>query len=185
MGNKAVFIDRDGTMAVDAHYCSKPEDLKLYPNTTEGLKLLKQHGYTLIVITNQSGIGRGIFTEETLNVIHDKMKKDLAADGASVDGIYYCPHHPDQKCDCRKPKPKMVLQAVREHDIDLSRSFIVGDLQMDIDLGKSTGCPVIWIDHGTMTYEAPPDAIASDLLEAAELILNWDSISSSNKEGKK
>jgi histidinol-phosphate phosphatase family protein len=185
MGNKAVFVDRDGTMAIDAHYCSRPEDFQLYPNTTKGLKLLKQHGYKLIVITNQSGIGRGIFTEETLKVIHDKMNKDLAEDGVCVDGIYYCPHHPDENCDCRKPKPKMVMKAVRDHDIDLGQSFVIGDLQMDIDLGKNIGCPVIWIDNAAFTYNDPPDAIASDLLEAAELILSWGNASTEKNKRKK
>ena len=173
MANRAVFIDRDGTMAIDAHYCSRPEDFVLYPNTAGGLKKLQEHGYKLIVITNQSGIGRGIFNEEMLHKIHEKMVRELSGQGVRLDGIYYCPHHPDEKCDCRKPRPKMVMKAVKEHDIDLKGSFVIGDLQMDIDLGKNIGCPVIWIDHGTMVYREPPDAIAADVQEAAELIINW------------
>ncbi|RPJ61947.1 MAG: HAD family hydrolase [Dehalococcoidia bacterium] len=185
MANRAVFIDRDGTMAIDAHYCSCTEDFKLYPNTARGLKILRDHGYKLIVITNQSGIGRGIFNEETLHKIHEKMINDLACEDVRVDGIYYCPHHPDEKCDCRKPKPKMVMQAVKDHDIDLSGSFVIGDMQMDIDLGKNIGCPAIWIDHGTLNYESSPDAIAADVLEAAELIIKWDSPAIGNRKKKK
>jgi len=182
MANRAVFIDRDGTMAIDAHYCSRPEDFELYPNTASGLKVLQDHGFKLIVITNQSGIGRGIFNEQMLHTIHEKMIRQLKEQCVTLDGVYYCPHHPDEGCDCRKPKPKMVLKAVKEHDIDLAASFVIGDMQMDIDLGRNIGCPVIWIDHGTMVYKDPPDAIAADVLEAAELIIHWTQ-SASNKGG--
>jgi len=173
--NRAVFIDRDGTMAKDAHYCSRPEDLELFPNTSKAIRLLNQRGFKAIVVTNQSGIARGYFTEDTLTRIHQKMKDELAKQGAYVDAIYYCPHHPDDNCDCRKPGPKLVLQAAREHDIDLESSFVVGDLQMDIDLGKIVGCPTILISDQSLIgdEQSKPDAIASDLLEAARIILEW------------
>ena len=102
MTNRAVFIDRDGTMAKDAHYCSRPEDFELFPNTAKGIRLLNKKGFKVIVITNQSGIARGYFTRETLAKIHEKMERELAEEGAWVDAIYYCPHHPDDGCDCRK-----------------------------------------------------------------------------------
>ncbi len=172
MANKAVFIDRDGTMAKDVPYCSRPEDFRLFPNTAKAIRLLNEHGFKVIVITNQSGIARGYFTEETLAKIHDRMKSDLAEEGARVDAIYYCPHHPDDNCDCRKPKPRLLLLATKEHNIDLERSFVIGDLQMDIDMGKAVGCPAILVgDSPLMDNSGEPDAIVSDVLEAARVIL--------------
>ena len=138
--HKAVFIDRDGTIAKDVPYCSRPEDFELLPGAAEGIKLLNEHGFKVVVITNQSGIARGYFTEEMLARIHGKMQKELAKHGAHVDAIYYCPHHPDDNCECRKPKPKMVLQAALHLDIDLSQSYVIGDTEMDVELARQAGC---------------------------------------------
>lgn len=171
MLNKAVFLDRDGTMAVDVPYCRRPEDFVLFPDTAKAINLLHEHGFKVIVVTNQSGVARGYFTEETLAQIHEKMKRDLAKEGAWVDGIYYCPHHPDDNCDCRKPKPKLVLQAVKEHNLDLKRSFVVGDLEMDVGLGKAVGCRTILIALNSGDgdpKQTTPDYIAPDLYEAAQ-----------------
>jgi len=174
VANRAVFIDRDGTMAKDVNYCRRPEDFVLFPNTARAIKLLNEHGFKVIVVTNQSGIARGYFTEETLAQIHKKMKAELAKEGARVDGIYYCPHHPDDNCDCRKPKPKLVLQAAKEHNIALKQSFVVGDLSMDIELGKAVGCKTILLqDSPREDIGVSPDCIASDLLEAAQHVLRW------------
>ena len=174
MTNRAVFLDRDGTMAKDVHYCRRPEDFKLFPNTAKAIKLLNEHGFKVIVVTNQSGIARGYFTEETLAQIHEKMKSDLAKEGAWIDGIYYCPHHPDDNCDCRKPKPKLVLQAVGGRDIELKHSFVVGDLEMDVGLGKAVGCKTILLrDSPQEDMSISPDYIVSDLLEATQLVLKW------------
>ena len=172
MANKAVFLDRDGTMAKDVHYCRRPEDFELFPDTAKAIKFLNERGFKVIIITNQSGIARGYFTEETLAEIHDKMKRELAKEGAYVDAIYYCPHHPDDNCECRKPKPKLVLQAVKEHNIDLKQSFVVGDLQMDIDMGKAVGCKTILISNPPSldSEKTKVDATARDLLEAAQII---------------
>jgi len=173
MANRAVFIDRDGTMANDVGYCHRPEDFELLPNTAKAIRLLNQHNFKVIVITNQSGIARGYFTEETLAEIHEKMRGELAKEGAWVDAIYYCPHHPDDNCQCRKPKPKLALQAAKDHNIELEGSFVVGDLQMDIGLGKAIGCQTILI--GTlppMDDESPkPDIVVPDLMKAAETIV--------------
>ncbi len=173
MTNRAVFIDRDGTMAKDVSYCSCPEDFELLPNTGKAIRLLNEHGFKVIVITNQSGITRGYFTEEALAEIHEKMKDELAKEGARVDAIYHCPHHPDDNCQCRKPKPKLALQAAKDHDIELDSSFVVGDLQMDIDLGKAIGCRTILIGAPPMNSDeiAKPDIIVSDLLSAAQIIV--------------
>ena len=175
MTNRAVFLDRDGTMAKDVNYCARPEDFKLFPNTAKAIKLLHEHGFKVIVVTNQSGIARGYFTEETLAQIHEKMKAELAKEGAWVDGIYYCPHHPNDNCDCRKPKPKLVLQAAKEHDIDLKHSFVVGDLDMDIGLGKAVGCYTILISPNPGDddqKQETPDYTTFDLYQAARWIVS-------------
>lgn len=138
--NRAVFIDRDGTINRDVPYCGRPEDFELLPGAAEGIKLLNEHGFKVVVVTNQSGIARGYFTEEILARIHDKMKKELAKHGAHIDAIYYCPHHPDDNCECRKPKPKMVFQAALDLDIDLSQSYVIGDSEVDIELARQAGC---------------------------------------------
>lgn len=172
MANRGVFLDRDGTMAPDVHYCCRPEDFNLFPDVAKAIKLLNQRGFKVIVITNQSGIARGYFSEETLVKIHEKMKRELAKEGAYVDAIYYCPHHPDDNCDCRKPKPKLVFQAARDFEIDLTQSFVVGDMQLDVEFGKAANCKTILIGEGmALDEKTNPDAIASDLSEAVQLIL--------------
>ena len=138
--HKAVFLDRDGTIARDVPYCSRPEDFELLPGAAEAIRLLNEYGFKVVIVTNQSGIARGYFTERMLARIHDKMQKELAKQGAHVDAIYYCPHHPDDNCDCRKPKPKMVLQAAVDLDIDLNQSYVIGDSEMDIELARRAGC---------------------------------------------
>lgn len=173
MANRAVFIDRDGTMAEDVNYCCCPEDLKLFLSTAKAIKLLNQNGLKVIVVTNQSGIARGYLTEEIVTKIHDKMENELTKEGAHVDAIYYCPHHPDDGCDCRKPKPGLILRAAKEHHIDLQHSFVVGDLQIDIDLGKAVGCKTILIGTPPPMKDGvtKPDVVVSDLLKAAQAIL--------------
>ena len=104
MGNKAAFIDRDGTINANIGYIDNPDNFNMYSGVAEGIKLLNKDGFKVIIITNQSGIARGFFSEETLDKIHNKMKKELSSKGAEIDAIYYCPHHPDEKCDCRKPE---------------------------------------------------------------------------------
>ena len=165
--NKAVFLDRDGTIAKDAHYCCHPEDFVLFAQAAEVIKLLNKRGFKVIIITNQSGIGQGYLSEETLGEIHKKMAEELAREGASVDGIYYCPHHPDDNCNCRKPKPSLILQAARDFDVDMEHSFMVGDRQKDIDLGKAVGCRTILVGALPLVNNAGalPDALVSDLAE--------------------
>ena len=172
MANRAVFLDRDGTMAKDVHYCSHPRDFELFRSTAKAIKLLNEHGFKVIVITNQSGIARGYFTEETLAEIHKKMTRELAKEGAWVDAIYYCPHHPDDGCECRKPKPKMLLEAASELEVDLSRSYVVGDLDADIEMGKRVGCKTILISDSCSVDETlNSDIAAHDLLQVAQIIL--------------
>jgi histidinol-phosphate phosphatase family protein len=174
MAEGAVFLDRDGTMNKDVPYCSRPEDFHLFPGTAGAVRLLNEHGYKVIVITNQSGIARGYFAEEMLGLIHQKMLNQLAKENARIDAVYYCPHHPDDNCECRKPKPKMVLQAATEHDIDLKRSFVVGDKPLDVALGRNAGCRTVLIPSDPADTESEacsPDYIAPDLYKAALWII--------------
>jgi len=120
---KAIFIDRDGTIAKDVRYCSRPEDFEFLPAVLEGLRLLAKTDYKLIVITNQSGIARGYFTEVTLGKIHEIMKRSITEKGGRIDAIYYCPHHPNDKCDCRKPQIGLFKTAARDWDINLTESI--------------------------------------------------------------
>lgn len=171
--NKAVFLDRDNTIARDVPYCSKLEDFELLPTVPEAIRLLNENGFKVIVITNQSGIARGYFTEETLNQIHKKMQDELALYGATIDGIYYCPHHPDGKCDCRKPETALFHKAAAEHNIDFKSSYMVGDMPLDIAAGKALGCNAILVT--TEFNISPPDTradyTASSLLEAVQWIV--------------
>ena len=174
MASKAVFLDRDDTIAKDVQYCRRPEDLKLLPTVPEAIKLLNQNGFNVVVVTNQSGIARGYLTEEILTQIHSKMKRELGQDGARVDAIYHCPHHHDDGCECRKPKTALFQRAAKELDIDLSHSFVVGDMQMDISAGKVLGCQTVLVTTGSQGGDAivdAPDYTADSLIEAAQWIL--------------
>jgi len=146
----------------------------LFPSTVKAIKLLNKYNFKVIVLTNQSGVARGYFSEETLAEIHEKMKRELSVEGAWVDDIYYCPHHPDDNCECRKPKTGLVTQAVKKHGIDLSQSYLIGDLNTDISLGKAVDCKTILIaDQASKDIEAmKPDAVTTDLLEAVRIIMD-------------
>jgi len=147
MPRKAVFIDRDNTIAIDGPYCSRPEDLRLFKGVGRSIKKLNDAGFLVIIITNQSGIGRGFFTCDMLEKIHDKLKKDLAKDGARVDAIYYCPHLPDEGCSCRKPEIGLIKKALEDFDISLKDSYVVGDRDHDVELAKKVGCTPILVDN--------------------------------------
>lgn len=172
MSSRAVFLDRDGTIAKDAHYCCSIEDFEILPNVPQAIKLLNQHGFKIVVVTNQSGVGRGYFTEDTLIQIHEYMRRELAKHGAYVDAAYYCVHHPDDGCDCRKPKPGLLLKAAEELEIDLSQSFMVGDAERDIRAGKAAGCrtALIACDNGNSAVISP-DFKSPDLLHAAQWVV--------------
>ena len=169
--NRCVFLDRDGTIAKDVPYCANPEHFQLLPRAGAGIKQLNNAGFKVILITNQSGIGRGYFTAVALDLVHEKMKADLAVHGAHLDGIYYCPHHPDENCDCRKPKPKLILQASEEHHIDLARSYFVGDTANDIAAGKAAGCTTVLIAQNGQAIQSQPDYVVNNFLEASKLIV--------------
>lgn len=139
---KAVFIDRDGVINSDVghYYIYRPEDFKLNPGVGEGLKLLQDAGFLLIVITNQGGIARGVYTEKDVEATHCKMANLLAEYGVNLTEIYYCPHHDKvAPCDCRKPKPLNILKAIERFDIDKTKSWMIGDSEKDVLAGDAAG----------------------------------------------
>jgi len=174
MVNKAVFLDRDGTIARDVHYCRRPEDFEVLPTVSDAVRLLNEQGFKVVVITNQSAIARGYLTEETLAQIHEKMKGELAKHGAWVDAIYYCRHHPEEDCECRKPKTALFLRAANELDIDFKLSYVVGDTQMDVDAGKAICSRTALVTTGPNGGNDVPgssDFTANSLLEVAQWII--------------
>jgi D,D-heptose 1,7-bisphosphate phosphatase len=167
--DRCVFLDRDGTIAKDVPYCSHPRQFELLPGAGEVIRQLNNSGYKVILITNQSGIARGYFTEEMLGRIHKKMKVDLAEYGAHVDAIYYCPHLPEDNCNCRKPKPALILQAAKEHKINLNQSYLIGNTDKDIKAGQAAGCKTILVTHGETTTQQKADYIVNTLEEVLQL----------------
>ena len=171
----AVFIDRDGTIIEDADYCSHPEQVKVFPGVPEALRRLKSKGFKLIVITNQSGIGRGFFTVGQYRAVESEVSRQLGH--GLIDATYFCPDVPGQHSSDRKPSPGMVLQAQREHQIDLARSFFVGDKEIDVECGRNAGVRTIRVQTGfdrDVTGSAA-DWAAKDLPAAAQLILEQKS----------
>ncbi|MDR2846117.1 MAG: HAD-IIIA family hydrolase [Candidatus Methanoplasma sp.] len=138
-GKKAVLVDRDDTLAIDAPYCGDPDKLVLYPGVPEAISRLNKAGYLVIVVTNQSGIGRGLIDEAALSKVHERLVNEIAAGGGKIDDIFFCPHHPDDNCGCRKPEIGMGVAAILKHNIDPSRSFMIGDMDRDIEFGKRLG----------------------------------------------
>jgi D,D-heptose 1,7-bisphosphate phosphatase len=142
---RAVFLDRDGTLNPDPGYISNPDDFNLFPGVPQALARLKKAGYLLILITNQSGIARGLVSREQLELVHQKLQSLLAAADATLDAIYFCPHHPDYPlngiaaCECRKPQPGMICQAMKDFDIDLAGSYVIGDRSKDIQIAINAG----------------------------------------------
>ena len=155
----------------DVDYCGDPKDVHIFPDVPEALRKLKNCGYKLIVITNQSGIGRGFFNEKQYRAVEERVS---ALTGKSViDATYHCPHLPPDRCKCRKPAPGMILAAARNHDIDLAHSFFIGDKQSDIECGRNAGVKTILVrtGYGKETDERLADLVAEDFGQAAELIL--------------
>jgi D-glycero-D-manno-heptose 1,7-bisphosphate phosphatase len=168
----AVFIDRDGTIMKDADYCSDPKQVQLFPGIPESFRRLKSKGFKLIIITNQSGIGRGFFTIEQYRAVEAEVLRQLG--NGLVDATYFCPDVPDQQSSCRKPAPGMILQATQEHRIDLSRSFFIGDKEIDAECGRNAGVRTIRVQAGFQrdTTDSVADWVASDFADAAKIILN-------------
>ena len=183
---RAIFLDRDGTMNVSKGFISNADDLELIPGTIEAIKAINKSGALAIVITNQPVIARGECSFEELHNIHNKLKTLLGEKGAFVDDIFYCPHHPDKgfegevpelkfDCDCRKPKTGMINEAVDKYNIDLSKSYMVGDSTMDLELARNAGVKSVLVDTGFAgndgKYDRSCDIEAKDLLDAVEKII--------------
>jgi D-glycero-D-manno-heptose 1,7-bisphosphate phosphatase len=168
----AVFIDRDDTIMEDCGYCSDPKDVKIFPGVPEALGRLKSSGFKLIIITNQSGIGRGLFTLEQYRAVEAEVLRQLG-DGL-IDATYFCPDVPGQHSTCRKPAPGMVIKAMREHKIDLFRSFLIGDKEIDIECAHNANVRAIRVRTGIEPDVAGSNAdwIADDVAAAVQVILN-------------
>jgi len=180
---KAVFVDKDGTLIPNLPYNANPAYISLEPGAGSGLRLLAAEGYLPVIISNQSGIAGGFFNEDALGDVHEKINELLLGDGVSVDHFYFCPHHPAgvikkyaQACMCRKPRPGLLLEAASDLNIDLSQSWMIGDILHDVEAGNSAGCHSILIDAGNetewdVTGNRRPAFIASDFDEAARFIV--------------
>ena len=174
MLRKAIFLDRDGTMAVDVHYCRRPEAFQFLPRVGEAIALLNRAGLIVVVVTNQSAIGRGDLTEEMLGKIHAKMRRELAEAGARIDEIYYSPHLQEVGCACRKPASALFHRAARELGVSLPDSYMVGDKAIDILAGRAVGSRTVLVrsDQSPASTEAlAPDYEAPTLSAAVRWIL--------------
>ncbi|HVB74668.1 MAG TPA: HAD family hydrolase [Ktedonobacteraceae bacterium] len=181
MRYRSLFLDRDGTLVHRVHYPSRPEQLRLYDDIGPELHILQKAGFRLVLITNQSGIGLGYFTDADLKLMHAHLASELARFNVHLDAVYYCPHHPDGvipelaiRCDCRKPQSGMLLQAAADLDIDLQQSWFVGDILDDVEAGTRVGCRTVLVDHeADQTPELPlrsPDFVAQDTVHALRII---------------
>ncbi|HEV8593701.1 MAG TPA: HAD family hydrolase [Pyrinomonadaceae bacterium] len=171
--NKAVFVDRDGTLIEEVNFLSDVKDLRLFPYTVEAVRLLKDHGFRVVVVTNQSGIGRGIYDEAAMHSIHAAIQEELTN---AIDAFYFCPHLPHSGCRCRKPGLKMIEDACQDLDIDLTDSWMVGDKRLDVETGYNAGIKTSLVLTGygkthVDMLERFPDIIAANLLDAAKRIV--------------
>lgn len=182
---KAIFLDRDGTLNVDVGYLHQLKDLELFPYAVDALRLLKRAGYELVIVTNQSGMARGMIAPGFVEKCHEEMRRRLQAGGVDLDALYYCPHHPDGsvaglnvECRCRKPAPGMIEDAVRDHGIDPKASWVIGDKWLDVNLGRNAGARSILVrtGWGAEQEEQRPagqkvDAVCDNLMHAVSVIL--------------
>ena len=177
---KAVFFDRDGTLIHEKPgvYLSDPDKVRPYKSTPAALHLLEKAGYHLFIVSNQSGIGRGYFTEKEVNRVHARLQQLLKP--ALFEEIVFCPHAPNEACDCRKPHPKLGLYLIKKYHIDTTQSFMIGDKKADIEFGQALGFGTILVttangkNHLKKYPDLHPDKIASNLLNAARFILKQE-----------
>jgi histidinol-phosphate phosphatase family protein len=154
-GRKAFFFDRDGTLIVDHGYIRRAEDVELFPDTIATLSALRGRGFLLVVVSNQSGIARGLITEAEAETVSARFREILGAHGVHLDAVHLCPHSPDAGCECRKPEPGMLLEAADDLDIDLRRSYMVGDRRSDCEAGERVGCTPVLIRTSLETEDVP------------------------------
>lgn len=180
-------MDRDGTVCEEVGYVNHVDRIRLLPRSAEAIRLLNHAAFQAVVFTNQAGVARGYFDEELIHDVHDRVRQMLADEGARLDGIYYCPHHPTageppyrKDCDCRKPKPGMLLRARDEMGIDLASSYVVGDSIRDVGAGHAVGATTVMvrtgygkgeIEYRSHRWTVRPHHVADDLLEAVRWIL--------------
>ncbi len=181
--NKAVFLDRDGTLIEDVGYLSNEKDISLIEGAAEAVHDLKNAGFKTVMITNQAAISRGIITEDRFKEINAQILSEFSKKGADFDGVYYCPHHPTEgkgkylvNCSCRKPLPGMLLKAAQELDLDLAGSFMIGDKDIDIEAGAKAGCKtaLVLTGYGNSSKNSPrakPDHISANILDASQWVL--------------
>ena len=193
--HRAVFLDRDGTISEEVGYVNHLDRFRVYPWAAEAIRRLNQAGLQVILITNQAGVARGYFPESLVHEVHQKLQEELAFSGATIDAIYYCPHHPEGqvesyriRCTCRKPTPGLIEKAAQERHLDLRSSFVVGDRYQDLQMGFTVGARTILVMSGygkgellyqKDTWPQQPDHIAADLSEAVDWILDFQNDKSS------
>lgn len=187
MKRRAVFIDRDGTISEEVGYVNHPSRYRVFPYAAEAIGLLNRAGWLAVLVTNQAGVARGYFAEDIIGMVHNLLAEELERGGARLDAIYYCPHHPSVgdvpyrfDCDCRKPKPGLIRRASKEFDIDLARSWMVGDRYGDTELARNAGVRAAFVlsgyGRGEWEYQRgawrhQPDMVAEDLLDAVRRIV--------------
>jgi len=184
----AVFIDRDGTISEEVGYINHPSRFRLFPYAADAIKLLNDNGWLAILVTNQAGVARGYFSEEMIQTVHGAMTANLESNGAKLDAIYYCAHHPSVgeppfrfDCDCRKPKPGLITRAVQDFEINIRVSWMVGDRYSDIELARNAGLKSAFVlsgygrgewEHQRAGWTEKPDLVTENLLEAVRLIVS-------------
>lgn len=185
---RAVFLDRDGNVCEDVGYLGDPSKLVVFPYAADAVRRINESSMLAILVTNQSGVARGLFGEDAVLRVHDRLERELARGGARLEGIYYCPHHPTigqppyrQSCECRKPRPGMLVRAAADHDIDLSQSFVVGDKYSDVRLAHEAGARAVLVrtgygrgewEYDRATWPRQPEHVAETLEDAVEWILD-------------
>ena len=170
----AVFLDRDGTLMRDVDYCGDPKKVEVFPGAATALRRLKAAGYKLIIVTNQSGLGRGYFTEDDYRAVEKEFFRQLGSD--LIDAVYYCPEAPGTNSQRRKPAPGMILEAKQDHGLDLGRSYFIGDKSSDVVCGQNAGVRTILVQtgYGATQRDCQPDRVVPALAEAADVILGAD-----------
>ncbi len=175
MSRPFIFLDRDGTLIEDRHYAHRVQDCVLLPCALDALRLFRGAGFGLAIVTNQSGVGRGLFEMSDVERFHERLRSDLAVGGIELDGFYVCPHAPVEACTCRKPAPGLIERAVRELEADLASSWVIGDKTSDLELAEACGCKGALVLTGKGAEQPTPEdriLVARDLLEAARHIVD-------------
>ncbi len=177
--SRAIFLDRDGTLNADSvDYIKSKAELAIFDFTPRALQIFKNLGFKIILITNQSAIGRGKTTREAIDEIHQALQQQLKKLGATIDGFYYCPHTPEENCDCRKPKTGNISRAVSDFNIDVSASYFIGDSEKDVQTGVTAGCKTVLVRTGIeppsaaaiQSWTRKPDLVTENILQAARKI---------------